>query len=182
MVVNKLFFLITFAFMTLFGFSSITQAQYVQIADMGAYQFHQRILSINPVVNGGDKENVSIDKTLKMIASDATYDKYVILLNDNNAGNNAKPIIIGVQVNKAGYISEIIILSSRGTSGARGIGYACKRILLALGISVDEYMNLVTQSQNDYSSVWCNSINRRINIERTVMRGFLACILKASDI
>lgn len=179
---NKPVLMITFIFMTLFGLSSITQAQYVQIADIGAYQFHQRILSINSLANKGDNENVSIS-SLKKIASDATYDKYVIHLNDNSiAGNNAKPVIIGLQVNKAGYISEIIILSQRGTSGARGIGYACKRILFSLGLSVDEYMSFVNQSKNNYINVWCHSTNRRINIERTVMKGLLACTLKATDI
>jgi hypothetical protein len=64
---NKPVLMITFIFMTLFGLSSITQAQYVQIADIGAYQFHQRILSINSLANKGDNENVSISSLKKLL-------------------------------------------------------------------------------------------------------------------
>lgn len=90
---------------------------------------------------------------------------------------------IDIFSNKDGYVSRILVTAPRGTVGARCLGFACKRIMYVLGLSAEEYMYLYKQSYyNPYVSVWCNSLNRRIHMKRTVSKELFTYEFFATDI
>ena len=113
----------------LLSLSSFSQAQYVQISDANAYQFHKRFQSINKIANEKERENVSVDDYIKAIGSDSTYDKYAFTMRNNASRIKNDFAVIGLSSNKMGCVSRIMVLAQRNTIGARCIGFACKRIL-----------------------------------------------------
>ena len=181
-MVKKILSIIFFV-LVIIAFPKNIQAYNVQIADIGAYQFHQNILYDNEGINKWLNENISIDNHIDMVGSDSVYDRYAFNMRDNNLkGVKEAFATIGLSVNKAGFVSRILVLGARNTIGAKCIGYACKRVVLTLGMNTDEWISIYSQSPgNDDMSVWCEKLNRRIHLKRTVYNGLLACELYATN-
>lgn len=141
-------------FMCASAATSLASAQMVQVSDLGAERFVERV----NFYGGKLRQPVHVDKPLHigMMRPDSPYDIYM---------TGMQKVVLCMFCNQAGYVSKITIQGVKGDNlSLVNATKLCALSMMTLGMSKSECDVLFGRrlKEQDSADVWCNATNRRI--------------------
>lgn len=156
-ILQKIAAVFVFCFAVLFASSADARA--VQICDMGAYALY----------NEGNAVLASLNYPYRLtelthigrVSKDSDYDLYL-----SSIGAKGEAAVASFFCNDRGFVSKIIMADGNKPNTVPYVGSALASLLIAMGVSHDEFNVLAKKSplvgDSTYDTVWAHALGRRI--------------------
>ena len=138
----------------------VTHAQLVQISDLTPAAFYSQM---NQALRASftDSNNTNSFEPLSKgitMSADADYIAYMTGLKNGRYG-----AVVTLYANRAGYVSKVTVASLDDDKNAFQANLlSCYVIMRAVGLTEAETQQLISNSNQATSSIWCSRSNRRI--------------------
>lgn len=175
-MLKKLFGLVMISAALIFCHAPGAEAGYVQLFDENVMELAERATSVLKDTTSGKLE-MTVPVCIGKISTNNPYTNYM-----STVGPNGSAAAVIFYCNEDGSVSKINIMHNPQDKLATNCSQrAAIALLSGIGLNLDETKTLVSQINNNASSIWSNKLNRRILFQLTGQKEILTVRILAAN-